>query len=68
MSSSGGQQFNQVMPRVRGVFVDVDGSAEAARAVNVLKGGKWAADTILGSGNDSLEHSPVYGGAAGKPC
>lgn len=53
------QQFKQVMSQVREVFENVDGSAEARRAVKVLKGGKWAAANFLSSGNDSLEHSPV---------
>lgn len=43
------------MAQMRQVFQDVDvGSDEAVRAVNVLKGWKWAADTFLG-----IEHSPV---------
>lgn len=41
---------------------------EALKAVNVLKGEKWAANNFLEQWKWPSGVSPVYWGAAGEPC
>lgn len=52
-----GQQVEQVVARVDWVPDDVCGSAEVARAGNVIRG--WGRGDLLGCVNHSLQYSPT---------
>ncbi len=67
MTSSWGQQREQIVGQVAGVFDNPPGFPYTPPGVDLLEGGKLTSNNVAGSSHDPLQSPAVASGAVSKP-